>query len=254
MKLSVLVPSIRPQNLQVLYDSIKGSFSGEYEMIVIGPNGLPDSLKNVDNVKYIEDWGNPIRSQQIGLLKSKGEYIAWAADDGIWVEGALDIAFTKVQGEPYTTVVMGKYYEGNTINNPAMQSDDYYYLGNHAASSTIPKHYLMLNVGIVSREILIEVGGWDAQMFEVCPCAYSDLAIRLQNNGCKFIIQNEVMFKCSHMPGTTGDHGPINDGQIDHDEPLFRYIYSKPESVNRVKIDINNWEKAAKKWSRRFGR
>lgn len=255
MKLSVLIPSIRPHLLQGLYNSIGKAFSGEFEAIIISPFDLPESLKNVDNVKWIQSWQSPIAAQQHGLVESTGEYISWASDDGVYLPGSLDVAFKSLEGKDYKTVVMGKYREGDA-NTDAMVKDDYYILSNHAGSMAqfIPMNFYMLNVGVLSRKLLIELGGWDAATFQVCPYAYTDLAIRLQKYNCPFIIQQEEMFKCSHMPDCTGDHAPIHLGQIYFDEPMFKEIYNHPYWSKRMAIDLNNWQKAPARWERRFGK
>lgn len=254
-KLSVLVPSIRPHNLKKLYDSIKEACSQTFEMIVVSPFELPESLKTEDNVRLIQDWGSPIRAQQLGLVNSTGEYVSWCADDGICLPGSYDKAFELLEGKDYKTVIMGKYREGDG-NTDEMVKDHYYYLNNHSGSvcQFMPDNTLMLNCGIVSRQILFELGGWDAKTFQVCPYAYHDLAIRLQKYGCEFIIQQEEMFKCSHMPDCTGDHGPIHMAQIYFDEPMFKEIYNHPYWSKRIAIDIDNWKQAPTKWERRFGK
>lgn len=255
-RLSVIVPSIRPQNLEVLYRSIKKAFHGESEMIVVGPYKPPELLHNQKDVVFIEDWGSPVRAQQRGLIVCRGDYVSWASDDGQYTPYALDIAFGKLALEQFSlkTLVMGKYREGDGDTDP-MVEDKYYYLANHdgARSKFLDKSYLMLNVGLVPRELLIEYGGWDCR-FEACPYAYNDLANRLQNNKIKFIIQNEIMFTCSHLPGIQGDHAPIHYGQTEHDEPLFKKIYGERGCEKRGKIDLNNWESSPARWERRFGR
>lgn len=226
-----------------------------WEIIFISPNPLPEEFKGLDNVQYIEDWGTPIRAQQRGLCAARGEYITWAADDGEYLPGSLDIAWAIVKDYKFDPkiLVMGKYYEGNGDPNPVMAGKDYYYLSNHDGSFSpyLPPGYLMLNVGIVSRTLLEAVGGWDCQ-FEVCPMSYNDLAVRLQNYGVKFLIQDEMMFNCSHMPGTTGDHGPVHFAQIEHDQPLFKQIYGTPDATKRIHIELTNWENSPAKWERRF--
>lgn len=255
-RLSILCPSIRSDKLINLYKSIPESFSDTWELIVISPYVLPTEVK-ADNVRLIQDMGTPIRCQQIGLINATGDYITWAADDGYFLAGALDIAFEKLKNQDYKTLIMGKYVEGEYIgdfDNSYMLGDTYYYLKKHRNSEMkfIPDDALMLNVGVVSRQLLNEIGGWDCQ-FEVCPMAYNDCAIRLKRYGAKFIIQNELMFKCSHLPGRQGDHAPIHTGQVYHDQPLFNYIYSSPDAVNRIKIDIDNWKESPTKWLRRWG-
>lgn len=255
--LSVICPGIRTSNWERLYKSIQESFHGTFEIIFVGPYPVPDALLNRPNIQYIQDWGTPIRCQQIGLLAARGEWISWAADDGRYLPHALDIAFEKLASEHMKkdVVIMGKYYEGNNDGDMPMQGDDYYYLAKHdgSRSTFLPDNYLMLNVGVLARQLLIHFGGWDCQ-FEVCPMAYNDLAIRLQNHGVKFIIQQEMMFTCSHMPGHAGDHGPVHDAQVYFDEPKFWKIYHTPGCEKRGTIDLLNYQQCAPRWERRFGK
>ena len=254
MKLSVLVPSIRPYNLNRLYESIKNSCSHKFEMIVIGPYELPEELRGKKDVIYIADWGSPLRAQQIGLCSAQGEYISWAADDGVYLTGALDIAFRLLEGKDYKTVVMGKYQEGDRKDDH-MEQDKYYILNNHFGSNAafIPENCWMLNCGVVSRKILLEIGGWDSYKFHTCPPGYNDLAVRLQKYDCKFIIQKEMMFSCSHLPGLLGDHAPIHNIQTMRDEPMFKEIWSHPFYSKRIAVDLKNWIKAPERWTPRFG-
>jgi len=253
--LTVICPGIRVGNWQRLYESIAKSFFGTWQIVFVGPYPPPDDLRAMENVKFIQDFGSPIRCQQIGLTFADGEWITWAADDGYFLENSLTVGWSKLVEQDMNPrcVVMGKYYEGNNDGDMPMQENKYYVLSNHDASrsSFIPKEYFMLNVGLVSKKILFELGGWDC-CFEVCPMSYNDLAIRLQRHGCPFIIQDEMMFTCSHLPGHAGDHGPIHDAQVYHDQPLFMDIYSRPECVNRVAIPIDNWNMAPDVWTRRF--
>lgn len=248
--LTVLVPGIRPQNWWALFKSIEASTKRTFEMIVISPYDLPKEFWNVNNVKAIKDYGSPIRCQQRGLTEAQGNWITWAADDGVFLPEMLDQAFDVI--EDYKTVVMGKYTEGDHFH-PLMLEKEYYRLRYHEglAYETIPKNYYMLNVGIISKQLLLEIGGWDCQ-FEVCPMAYIDLAIRVQRLGIVFKHQNKIMFKCSHTPNHEGDHGPIHDAQQQHDEPLFRTMYKNPSITERKEIDINNWKKVPEIWTRRF--
>lgn len=252
IKLSVLCPSIRTDRLPKLYESIAESFSGEFELIVISPYDLPPELFAMSNIKLIKSMANPISSQQQGLIAATGEFISWCSDDGIYTKDSLELGFQLLAGENYKTVICQKYLEGE--ENDGMLNDDYYYLRFHDSNRFLrfPFPYLMLNCGLVSRELLLEVGGWNAVNYEVCPMAYSDLAIRLQWFGAKFILQEGYAFTCSHMPGRTGDHGPIHDAQTQRDQPYFDFIYSDDQWKENIKIDINNWKKAPPIWIRRF--
>jgi len=250
--LTILVPGIRVRYWHNIYSSIEYGFSGTWEMIFISPYELPPYL-NKPNVKWIQDWGSPIRCQQRGLCEAQGKWITWGADDGYFLLMGLDIGFyiLKEHNMDYKTVVMGKYIEGNKYIEH-MKGNYYYDLNLHQASQAkhIPKPCYMLNVGLISRKLLNEFGGWDCR-FEACPMAYNDLAVRLQLSGIKFVLQNELMFSCSHTPDKAGDHMSVNDAQIENDIPLFKKKYNDGGSPFR--IDINNWKDAPERWERRFG-
>jgi len=51
-----------------------------------------------------------------------------------------------------------------------------------------------------------------------------------------------------HSPNDTRDHGPMHYAHLEHDEPLFHKIYSSPDCVNRIKVDINSWQHTEPVW------
>jgi hypothetical protein len=148
-------------------------------------------------------------------------------------------------------IIVSKYLEGD--NPTSMDTNDYYYLRFHQSMMLkgVPNDAMLLNCGMVSRKMLLELGGWDASKFEVLPLAYTDFSIRALKYGAKFIIQNDPVCTCTHMPGMTGDHGPIHTAQTFRDMPMFQMLYCKP--TDRMIIDINNWQKSPERWVRRFG-
>lgn len=250
--LSIIIPGIRTYNWQVLYDSVKDSFSGDWEMVFVGPKPS-EGLKHYGNIRFIQDYGTPIRCQQIGLIKSSGKYITWGADDGVFLPNALNESVDYLnKNEDH--IVSGKYFEGDTPEN-VMMDNNYYFMNTHAAtrSQFAKNHYLILNIGVLKRQTLINFGGWDCS-FEVCPMSHTDLGFRLQNAGITTILQNTPVLRCSQMTNTTGDHAPIHYAQTKHDQPLYRKMYNDPQIVNRMVIDINNWKNSPEVWERRFNK
>ena len=257
-KLSVILPGIRVHNWHKLYKSVEDSFSGTFEVIIVSPYDLPPELANYDNIKHIVDHGCPSRCQQIGLVNCSGEFVTWGADDGWFLQNSLDeaIKLWELSATCDKDVVTCKYTESqeNTKCSPDMY-EDFYYKINHASglrSAFIPDDYWILNIGIAKTEYVKEIGGWDS-MFEVTTISHMDFAARTQRNGSRYFMKRFPIFACDHMPGTMGDHGPVHYSHIEHDEPLFRKIYNQSKSIDRVKIDINNWQKTDKIWKRRFG-
>lgn len=255
-KISILIPSIRPHLMEGVYNSIEKSFHQEWELILISPYPLPSSLKEKNNIIYIHDAGTPIRGRQRGLLAATGDYICYAADDVTFYENSLDKAYATLKDKDYKIIILGKYREGEECNS-FMDSDSYYFLFTHDSlkpiMNNIPRSYKLLNTGLMSRKLMLEIGGFDCK-FETCAVSCLDLSIRLQNYECPIIIQNDPIFYATHLPMHLGDHSAIHEGQTKHDFPLFIQMYMDARYRHHTVIDINNWEKASDYWERRFGK
>ena len=255
-KLSVILPSIRVYNLLGFYEKLEESISHPFELIIVGPYDPPSYLLDYDEVTYIKDNGCPSRCQQIGLVHATGEYITWGADDGFFLKNKLTEAvdFLDANKTSPKDIVTCKYTEGSPENTSPEMYQDIYYKINYAEglrSPNIPDDFWILNVGILDTNYAKELGGWDTQ-FEVTTISHMDFAVRAQRDGARFFMLPDPIFSCAHMPGTMGDHAPVHYSHIEHDEPLFRNIYKNPASVNRVRIELNNWEQSAPIWRRRF--
>lgn len=262
-KLSVILPGIRTKNWEKFYQSITKSFSDTFELIIISPYSLPQSLEDKENVSIYYDFGSPSRCQQIGLIKSQGEFVTWGADDGWFHEGSLDkaIEMWEQKHTSYKDVVTCKYFEGShnqqgvahSTGQTELSTDQYYKINNAGAlkSKYIPNDYWILNVGVIKTAYAKELGGWDT-LFEATAVSHTDFAVRTQRNGSKYFMMKDPIFSCDHMPGTSGDHAPIHWAHLQNDEPKFREIYNNPNCIQRIKIDLDNWKKAEKIWKRRF--
>jgi hypothetical protein len=114
----------------------------------------------------------------------------------------------------------------------------------------VPQDTLLCNYILVSRQILLDIGGWDCQ-FEQLSMADVDLSIRLRKYGVKEAITPFQVVKLEWMPGLSGDHAPVHNAHFGHDLPLFRAMYSQPW---RPDVKLDNWREAEARWSRRFGK
>ena len=262
-KLSIILPGIRTHNWKSFYDSVCKSFSDSFEVIIISPYDLPESLKQYDNIKIIKDFGSPARCQQIGLINCEGEFVTWGADDGFFYDDSLDEAvnFWTQNATSDKDIVTCKYFEGERNQEGKLHSTgetelskDFYYRINNAAglrSCFIPDDYWILNVGIAKTSYVKQLGGWDTN-FEATAVSHTDFAVRTQRDGSNYFMLEKPIFACTHMPGTTGDHAPIHYAHITNDEPLFRKIYNSSDCMERTEIELNNWKNSPDVWKRRF--
>lgn len=255
--LSIIVPSIRSEKLPGLYESIKNSFSSDFELIIISPNPkIPEFIDN-QQIYWIESWANPTVCQQMGLLSSFGEYVCFGWDDGLYEAGAIDHMFLQLSCQtnsdflPNNIAISGRYIEGD-IAPAYMTSDKYYVINTHdrASSPYITNDFLLLNTGIIKKKDLLAIGGFDCR-FETTGLSAVDMAIRLQLFGVKVVLSEGVVLKCTWLPGDEGDHGPINEASED-DFSLLHKKYRQPIFHKRIIIDAENYKLQPKVWERRF--
>jgi hypothetical protein len=253
MKISLIAPAIRTERWLTMYESIKIDY--DWEIVIVSPYDLPDSLKNKNNIKFIKDYGAPMRASCIAMSESKGKYFTWVADDGVLVDNTLNKAISMLDSSNNTKkiIVMNYIESGPSHCFSGQPQPDWMFQLNVAYPKTayIPDSWKIMNCFLMHKEYYDYLGGWDAA-FEATPLGQADLAVRAQRDGCEIEILNEPMISCGHMAGTSGDHAPVHYGQTEHDEPLYKQIYSSPECVNRIKIDIENWKKSPPRWLRRF--
>lgn len=258
-KLSVILPTIHSDKIITVYESIKKSFSDDFEFIIVSPYPLPDNMKDKSNVLYINDWGSPMRCQQIGLIHASGDYITRAVDDGVYLKDELSNALLKLMVDsPDNSAIILKHTETNKDVDTThkdfqnMANPDFFNLTYHhqTLKPYVPAHFKIMNFGIVSRETLISIGGWNT-IYETPALGELDLSIRLQMSGINFILSDNIVVSCGWTPGTEGTHAPMHYG-FEEDMKTYTKVYSNPECENFV-IDLDNWKKSPEKWQRRFG-
>ena len=170
--LSVLMPGIRTERWQAVYDSIRRSCDCSFELIAVGPKAPEHEIYTVEGApfSFIQDYGSPIRCQQIGLVAAQGTFVTWASDDGIFEPDALDkmreTAY-RAPGGAKDAAVNARYTEGDNPDNVAVtMSDEYYYLQHHNEVNglKIPASYQAFNGPyICDRDTVLALGGWDCR-------------------------------------------------------------------------------------------
>ena len=257
-EISIIIPSIRPDRLEKLYQSILKSTDRSFEVVIVSPYPLPASLESVKNIKYAKDFGSPVRASNIAASLCEGRVYTWAADDCLFFEGSLDIYMDQFykMGDNRKNVLVGKYYEGqeNSAERKTLQPESYFKIINTPASSQfLPNDWWLFNIGVMYQEFFHELGGWDCS-FQGTWSSHVDMAIRAQFLGANVKLADIPLFECDHMPGATGDHGPIFICQHQFDEPLLHKKYRNENWPLKaeMKLSLDNWKKSETIWKRRF--
>ncbi len=261
--ISIVCPAIRPDNWDAIYDSILQSTKRNFELIIVSPYPLTPKLQALKNVKYVKDFGSPVRASNIGALLAEGELITWTADDAMFIPEALDknidlllsMSFNVNNGgstiSHQKNVVVAKYYEGKNGTEKPLQPDEYFKVNGSTwtRSQFIPDSYWLFNVAIMYRAFFEELGGWDAD-FEATALSHTDFAIRAQFENATVKMSDFPLLNCDHGQS---DHSPVEVAQNTNDFPKLKERYSVMNWVHNLKhIGMNNWKKAPNVWGKRF--
>ena len=253
-QISLIIPGIRPEMYQGVYDSFLQCWHGRFEIIFVCPHkSIPMNVIPRGDVRFIEDYGCPSRALQIGAINAKSDLLSFATDDCIFDSDTMNKAYRTYQKKnDYKTVVVCKYTESDHWSK-WMLTPWYYHAWYHADFHhfNIPFHFKLFMNGIMSKQVFMEVGGFDTK-YESMAYTYNSLSMRLQFHGCKFIIEKDRLDHCSWQPSESSDHGPVHHACLDHDRPLFQGEYWAKRFVPKIVVPIDNWKQSPKYWPRRF--
>ncbi len=260
---SIILPSIRPENLIRFYESVKqNSKNSTFEIIIPGPYIIPVELMVKGNVTFLHTYANPTISFQLAALLSNAEYIYNTTDDGLLQNNALDLAIECFDSLTDKDMINMRYDEGvldaDTLK-PIEQDHAHFNLDYWKAHShgdlrlpgIHPDWQLCMHF-FMKHKYFMELGGFDCE-YEYSNHALHDLAFRVQANGGKILNLPKVAFYCSWLPEKTGDHGPVHEAQTGPDVRKFYQTYSQSNAIqSRIYLDYNNWQNYEHIWSRRF--
>ena len=249
--ISIIVPGIRVDRWETLYNSILTSTSLNFELIICGPYFPTKNLEDKKNFKFIRDFGTPVRASNLAASIAEGELITWGADDAVYLPGALDKLTNEFYHleKNYKNILLCKYLEGEAGKSKINQPDSYFKLnGSHWTNSPrFSNDWYLFNVGIMYRNYFNILGGWDCN-FEATFMSHSDLAARAYLDGAKIKFLNDLfLLDCDHFPGISGDHKPIHDAQTYRDLPKFKYKYN-----SLMELKLKKWFEVEQIWKERF--
>lgn len=249
MKLSVFMPTIRVDLLNKWYQSLLTACGDiDFEVVTCGPFKPPEELLNLENFKWIEDFGCPTRAAQIAASNCVGELLYHTVDDVLFYPNELSNESKRIDLNNDEIVAM-RYREGEGQAGELFPS--YYWYSDLAYKdfggvkgvwgSCV--HFLM------KRDLFLEFGGFDCS-FEYLNHSTHDLLYRLQNTKpVKYVLSNNEICTADWQPETTGDHAPIHYAQTEHDQFLFRGMW---DTLNRQgSVNLHNWKSVPPIWGRR---
>lgn len=254
-EISLIIPSIRSEMCQNVYDSFLTCWSGTFEIVFVSPKPyFPLKLKERGEIQWITDFGCPSRALQLGMINAKADWLSFATDDCTFDPDTMNQAWKTLGKHEFdpSTVIVCKYTESDNWSK-WMLTPWYYHAWFHGdfRHFNIPIWFKLYMNGLISKKLMMEVGGFDCR-FESMAYCYNDLSMRLQFHGCRFVIEKNRLDHCTWQPQESSDHGPVHRAVMQHDAPLFRGVYWAKHFKPIIKIPIDNWKQSPSHWPRRF--
>lgn len=194
-KISLVASAVRTFAWQNFYDSLKGN---KYPIeVVFAGNKKPD-FELPSNFKYIYSAAKPCQCYEIAVRNATGELVGWTADDVRYnhiKHNSLDISydFYKSFNDPKVVVAMRSIEDGRDLWNT------------HRFFGGWTHTPLMAPLGLMNREFLMEIGGYDRNF--ISGQGENDIVMRAIEAGGKcemcmdgylFINHNEIHHKSGH--------------------------------------------------------
>ena len=251
---TLLTPAIRTPRWKSFYESAKKACKKyEFEIMFISPFKLPEELQGLPEVKLIQDYGCPSRATEIGVEAATGTFLYNCVDDGVFYENCIDDALDFFNSKCMDTDIINMRYRESTHATRDEFPLSYWEARPNGLSFPgvregwkIALHFLM------KKNLYQDLGGIDCA-FEYVNHSIHDLVFRAQAKGSVVHMSPTEGLNCTHYEGTTGDHAPIHNAQLGHDEPLFRQLYEDIYASVRHPVTFTPWHECDAVWSRRFG-
>lgn len=248
--LSVIVPSVRPENLNTVYEQLHHSCKKyNWEMIVSSPNSLPQSLENKPNIKHIRQFGHPSRSFHLGTKIADGKIICIIADDSRQFPDSLDKAMDLLLSKDLnSTIVQMRYREGENFSAGEFPMD--YWHAYHHPDTRRPgaNHSWKLSLTpMMSIELYNRLGGVDT-LFDHVNFNMIDIGFRLQKLGGEVLLSSVEVMNCDFEPNRNPENSSVIDAYVNNDKDRFFEMW-KDES--RSFIIEENWKQSDPTWKRR---
>lgn len=185
-KVSIIMPTYNRAG--ILPTAIKSVLSQSYqdwELLVVD-NGSTDNTRSVvesipdSRVHYIfneHPTGSPAAPRNLGIMRAKGEYIAFLDDDDIWYPEKLSRSVRALLDSPEAILVC---HARNIVQNGRIVEQKFYgpWTENMLERLLYEGNFLSLGGMTVKTDIIRQIGGFDLRK-EYYGCEDYDLCIRL---------------------------------------------------------------------------
>lgn len=253
-KLSIVIPSNRPENWAGIIEDMKTSCSRfSYEIIFVGPN--VSTSVNESYVKMVRDFGCPTRCFSIGAMLAEGQYLVCFSDDCRIEPNSFNLAIEFFDSNLSRTDGMTlRYSEGENFSGNQHDDLKYWIARTHDDLKLpgISDQWAIAPTFMYSLDYFNELGGIDNR-FEHINMNTHDLAFVVQARGGRIALSPSRVLRFNWTQRTVTDaYRPIFDSFMQNDRPLMQYLYSDPNYARKPRtVKLGDWKRSPTFWPRR---
>ena len=148
----------RLESLKKAIESVYNQSYQDFEIIVVHDEPGKEYRNSKEAHYFIDHFGSDTKPKNIGILKSKGEYIAFLDDDNTFRPDHLQVLLKEIQKNPRIDVVYGDRWltdlAGKLPSKLGMMSD-------FSIQVLLQRNFIDTSDVLVKRTALFDVGGFD---------------------------------------------------------------------------------------------
>jgi hypothetical protein len=250
--LSIILPSIHPENWSKIYNGIiKSAVKLRFELIAIGPFFPTKEFENVSNFRFIRDFGSPARCLQMASSLAEGRNLTWCSDDCILFENSLFDAVTLFDQKREIDGMTMLYSEGPNFTGDQHLHPEYWIARTHADNHLpgIKEGWKAAPLFMYKTEYFRQLGGLDCR-FEHVNMNTHDLAFKVQDLGGEMFSSPSRIYAANWSPWT--EDVPMKKAYEENDLPLYQSIFNDPDAIKKRDVKFDNWKNSEQLWKRRF--
>lgn len=196
IKLSLFASAVRPHLWKNLLNSLKGN-KYEYEVVFAGfidKELYEPIMTEYPEFKYIQTEDiKPAQCYEIARRACTGELVCWIADDCEFSEGFVDKIYDK-----YLEMPMNRFnsYWAGIISCKTNENNQNETMLNHRFFGRNQNTPLMCPIGVMSREYLNKLGGFDRRY--IAGQYENDCVMRILEDSGKVYLYEDVCVNIEH--------------------------------------------------------
>jgi len=234
-KISVIITTYnRPKMLQRALDSVFAQTFKDFEVIVIDDHSdnppnikLPNGEDRLVAIRLPHNTGYQVRPKNVGIMCSRGRYIAYLDDDNVYLPNHLEVLYKAITKNQADVVYGDRVYKSNNPNEKRFmgkQSYDYdlkqINMGNYIDTSDIMHTIQAIN----------DIGFWDIFWERKADWL---LMTRFGKAGKKIIHVPEVITEYWWSDSNIGQQNPLG-GDYPQSSSAFRtHVQNLAKDVNK---------------------